>query len=70
MEVVYLSLPLSPDQRSSSLAGVSAGSSFLQPPSSSSGLPRCVGMEPEHPVTDTHAHSQYIYLDIYISSDS
>lgn len=56
--LAYLSLPLSPDQRSSSLAGVSVGSSFPQPPSSSSDLAQCAGMEPELPVTDTCAHSQ------------
>lgn len=49
----YLSLPLSPDQRSSSLAGVSVGSSSPRPPSSSSGLSRCAGMEPKLPVTVT-----------------
>lgn len=48
----YLSLPLSPDQRSSSLAGVSVGSSFPQPPSSSSDPAQCVGMEPGLPVTE------------------
>lgn len=50
----YLSLPLSPDQRSSSLAGVSVGSSSLRPPSSSSDLSRCAGMEPKLPVTVTN----------------
>lgn len=49
----YLSLPLSPDPRSSSLAGVSADSSSPQPPSSSSDLARCAGTEPERPVADT-----------------
>lgn len=49
--MAYLSLPLSPDQRSSSPVGVSAGSSFPQPPSSSSDLAQCAGTEPKHPVT-------------------
>lgn len=52
VETAYLSLPLSPDRRSSCLAGVSAGSSFPRPPSSSSDLAQCAGMEPKHPVTD------------------
>lgn len=49
----YLSIPLSPGQRSSYLAGVSAGSSSLQSPSSSSDLSRCAGMELKHPVTES-----------------
>lgn len=57
-DIAYLSLPLSPDQRSSFLAGVSAGSSFQQPPSSSSDLAQCAGMEPAHPFKDTRAHPQ------------
>lgn len=48
-----LSLPLSPDQRSSSPADVSVGSSFPPPPSSSSDPAQCAGMEPELPVRDT-----------------
>lgn len=53
-----MSLPLSPDQRSSSPADVSAGSSFPQPPSSSSDLAQCVGMEQELPAeADTWALS-------------
>lgn len=57
-DTAYLSLPLSPDQRSSSLAGVSAGSSFPRPPSSSSDLAQCADMEPERPFKDTRAHPQ------------
>lgn len=57
-ELAYLSLPLSPDQISSSLAGVSAGSSFPQPPSSSSDLARCAGTAPGHPVTDTFTNTK------------
>lgn len=52
VEVAYLSLPLSPGQRSSSLAGVSAGSSFLQLPSGSSDLAQCAGMVLKHPVRE------------------
>lgn len=58
VDIAYLSLPLSPDQRSSSLVGVSAGSSFPQPPSSSSDLAQCAGMEPRHPVTDTFTNKK------------
>ena len=57
----YLSLPLSPDQRSSSLAGVSVGSSSPQPPSSSSDLFRCAGMEPKLPVTVTNGTSDRLF---------
>lgn len=56
--LAYLSLPLSPDQRSSSLAGVFVGSSFPQPPSSSSDLAQCAGMEPELPVTGAHSQTR------------
>lgn len=52
VEMAYLSLPLSPGQRSSSLARVSAGSSFLQLPSSSSDLAQCAGTALKHPVTE------------------
>ena len=52
----FLSLPLSPDRRSSSLAGVSAGSSFPRPPAGYSDLAQCAGTEPKHP--DTHKHKQ------------
>ena len=52
VETAYLSLPLSPGQRSSYLAGVFAGSSFRQPPSSSLDPVQCVGMVPKHPITD------------------
>lgn len=52
VETAYLSLPLSPGQRSSSLAGVSAGSSFLRPPSSSLDPARCAGMALKHPMCE------------------
>ena len=58
VDIAYLSLPLSPNLRSSSLAGGSAGSSFPQPPSSSSDPAQCAGTEPEHPVTDTFTKRQ------------
>ena len=64
--LAYLSLPLSPDQISSSLAGVSAGSSFPQHPSSSSDLARCAGTAPGHPVTDTFTKRVH-HRDIWIS---
>lgn len=51
-EMAYTSLPLSPDQRSSSPVGVFVDSSFLQPLSSSSDLAQCAGMVLKHPVTD------------------
>lgn len=51
-EMAYVSLPLSLGQRSSSPAGVSVDSSFLQPLSSSSDLAQCAGMALKHPVKD------------------
>lgn len=54
----YLSLPLSPGQRSSCLAGVSVGSSFQQLLLSFSDPAQCAGREPKHPVTDMHKQNK------------
>lgn len=52
MKTAYLSLPLFPGQKSSSLAGESAGSSFPQPPSSSLDPVQCADTAPKHPIRD------------------
>ena len=57
-QMAYLSLPLSPSQRSSSPGDVSAGSSFQQLPSGSSGLAQCVGMELKHPIINMYIHKK------------